>query len=117
MRRLVVLVSMVVAAVVAGALVAAVATGVRRPELTLVSRMPLEVRGTGFRPREGVTVTAGGSRVRLRSSSIGGFEARFGAGDRCSVGRVVAVGSSGDRVTLRLPPALCPPASPDGPAA
>lgn len=98
------------AAVAVAAAFAAVAAAVQHPKLVLFNRAPLEVRGTGFRSKEGVTVSAVGLRVHVRSSSHGRFVANFRVGDRCSGGRVLAVGSSGDRAALRLAPTLCPPA-------
>jgi hypothetical protein len=91
---------------------AAPAAAASRPALHLVSRVPVVVRGAGFRHHERVTVTYAGRRVRVSTTSTGRFTARFPLGDRCSSGRVIAVGHAGERAILYIPPALCPPAAP-----
>jgi hypothetical protein len=75
------------------------------PSLSLVAG---KVHGTGFKPRERVVVHAGTAAVAVRATSLGRFVATVSF-DRCSGGRIFAVGASGDRAVLRLPPTGCPP--------
>lgn len=91
---------------------AAPAFSATRTALHLVSRAPLEVRGAGFRPHERVIVRAATFQVRVRSSSLGRFTAKFPFGDRCSGGRVVAAGRHGQSAVLYVPPVLCPVTQP-----
>jgi hypothetical protein len=86
------------------------AVAARHLELSLVRRVPLEVRGTGFGAHEMVRVSSGPAYVRVRSSARGAFVASLPLSVRCSGRRVLAVGSGGQRAVLRIPPMLCPPA-------
>src|SRR5690242_5256874 len=96
--------------ILAAALVAAApAGGTTHPSLALLRAQPLTVRGTGFVARERVVLRTGQVRVVVRASGLGRFVAAFAAGDRCSGGRVLAVGASGDHALLRLPPVECAP--------
>jgi hypothetical protein len=81
------------------------------PSLSVVARAPLVVHGAGFAARERVTLVAAGRRLSLRASRSGAFSATLPTLDRCSAGRVIAVGASGDRAALRIPPVECAPAS------
>ena len=99
-------------ATVAAAVAAASASAALKPTLTIEHSSPLVVRGLAFHARETVTVTAPAGRLRVRASVNGSFLATFGTGtDRCSGGRIVAVGASGDRVVLKLPQMMCLPAA------
>jgi hypothetical protein len=100
-------------ALIALAALAAPALSAARPALRLIRRAPLEVRGTGFRPHERVTVSSGSYRVRVRTSSSGQFAAQFPFADRCSGGRVIAT-ARGQRAVLYVPPVLCPVAGGEG---
>ena len=95
---------------------ASVAVAAHTPSLVLVRKAPLEVRGSGFRPHMAVRVveTSPAARVVvLRTSSTGTFVAELLAGDPCAAILVRAVGRSGERASLRIPPArLCAPAGP-----
>lgn len=93
----------------AALLTAAPAAGTTHPSLALVRARPLTVRGTGFVARERVVVRSGQARVVVRASGLGRFVAAFAAGDRCSGGRIDAVGAAGDHALLRLPPIECAP--------
>jgi len=93
--------------VLAAALIVA-APAAAAPRLTLVHSQPFVVRGLGFKPHERVVVRAAARTVIVRTTSLGRFLATF-TSDRCSGGRVVAVGASGDQAVLRLPPAMCAP--------
>jgi hypothetical protein len=65
-----------------------------------------KLHGAGFKAHERVVVHVGSSSVTVRTTALGRFVAPL---DRCSGGRVVAVGAAGDRAVLRLPPTGCPP--------
>lgn len=93
-------------------------TGASSPaktELRIGSLNPLTVRGTGFRPREKVTlrVTAPRPVARsVRASAAGSFSIRL----RIRVGRCVAVviqatGSRGSRASASLDQPDCAPTS------
>jgi hypothetical protein len=87
--------------------------------------VPVTVRGAHFAPSEQVRVTvwAGTSKhVRtVQASAAGGFTVGFGTlarADRCSgTVAISAVGVRGDRAAFKLPPMMCPVASPGGGAA
>lgn len=112
-----VLVTAALAAVVAFALglAGAEAEVTRTPTLRMLDSSPLTVRGTAFKPRERVRVTAVADvrRVRaLRVSRAGTFTTRFAdlALDPCSGGgRVLAVGARGSSAELKVVPRMCPP--------
>jgi hypothetical protein len=96
----------------AAVLAATPAAAARHPTLVLLKRAPIRVRGSGFRPRVLVKVSQGSADVHVRTSSHGGFIAALPVSDRCSAGRVLAVGPRGERAVLLIPPMLCPPARP-----
>jgi hypothetical protein len=78
-----------------------------KPTLRVVTREPLVVRGTGFRPAEKVRVFALGSLKRLvrqtTTDARGTFKASFRLGaDRTSHLVVAAVGSQGSRATVAV---------------
>jgi hypothetical protein len=99
-------------ATVAATVAVASASAAQKPAIVIEHSSPLVVRGMGFHAREAVTVTAPFARLRVKSSTTGGFLASFNRGaDRCTGGRIVAVGASGDRVVMRLPPMMCLPAT------
>lgn len=97
--------------ILAAALVAAAPAAASRTALVLVSGRPLEVRGTGFVPRERVTVRVGAHRLLVRASGSGRLLATFSGVDRCSAGTIIAVGAHGDRAVLHLPPVMCAPSA------
>jgi hypothetical protein len=86
-----------------------------RASLRVAKNLPLTVTGSHFKSHERVRVTASLSgeatiRHRVRASSAGSFSTAFTGIARCSMVRVVAVGSGGSRVTLkRLPAPACQP--------
>jgi hypothetical protein len=102
-----------VAALVAVAAIAipAVAGGASRAHVRIVTLSPLVVRGTGFKSRERVRVTATPGGVRHVVSTAGGaFRATFVTPvDRCMGITVAAVGARGDRAAIKLPQPACPP--------
>jgi hypothetical protein len=86
-----------------------------RPTLRVArSAHALAIRGSGFYAHEGVRVTlrATTSHVKLvRTTSAGTFVAGFGSTstDRCSALLARALGTRGDRASLKLPAPECPP--------
>jgi hypothetical protein len=84
------------------------------PSLRLVTGTPLVLVGSGFRSAEHVTVTASGVRVlHWRVIAVrGAFRVSLGGLvlSRCNTVAIVAVGSAGSRVALRIPRPACMPA-------
>jgi hypothetical protein len=82
------------------------------PRLTLAARTPtLVVRGTGFRARELVTVTAATVVAHVRATRLGAFTLDTGVTlSRCSGVIVRAVGAHGTIAWLKLPQPACMPA-------
>ena len=83
------------------------ASSARTPALRVMTREPLAVRGTGFRPAEKVRITALGSIKRLvrqtTADERGTFKASFRLGaDRTSHLVVAAVGSQGSRAFVSV---------------
>jgi len=88
----------------------AVAAG---PSLRLQTGTPLVLVGSGFRSAEHVTVTASGVRVlHWRVIAVrGAFRVSLGGLvlSRCNAVSIVAVGSAGSRVVLKIPRPACMP--------
>jgi hypothetical protein len=83
------------------------------PVLHLLAGYPVAVRGTGFKARERVVVTArGGKRLvrRTTASSRGAFTMSLPGVDTgaCNGFSVTAVGNHGSRATFKLSPRVCP---------
>jgi hypothetical protein len=79
------------------------------PSLRLTQVAPLEVVGAHFRSHERVRLIADIGRARdtkrIRASGEGAFLGRFAiGGGHCTSVRVRAVGSSGSKAQLKLPP-------------
>jgi hypothetical protein len=92
----------------------------RPATLKLNSVAPLVVKGSGFRPREAVLLTATlGNRRRFAgpiARADGTFVARFNVRiTSCTNLTVRAIGGRGSRATLKARPA-CEPATPKPPA-
>jgi len=110
-------------AVTAAVLTVAVPAAAATPAVTLVSKTPLALRGSAFRPGIVVTLTVrtqdGRIVRRMRTSPSGSFTARFTvAVDACN-GAVAATISttSGYRRDIRLAPrGPCAPLQPTDPA-
>ena len=108
--------SLALAAVMLASIVAIpTAAAVSVPNLTLVTRTPLVVRGTGFKPSERVTVTAmtlsGPRRVVVRATLAGRLSATIRVVNQ-PCGRAFAVhaaGGTGSTATLRIAGAPCTP--------
>jgi hypothetical protein len=79
--------------------------------LQVVKRVPLTLQGRSFRPRETVRLTAGKQSRAVRANRGGTFVITMGGPDRCSTTRVLATGSAGSQVILKiLPSPACLPA-------
>jgi hypothetical protein len=110
-----VLISLLVLGVAVIAMASASLAGVNgvRPALRLTDGAPLTVRGTHFRPRENVRITAIslGSVTRRTSAGPGGsFVTRIAIRyNRCSGLTVVARGSKGSRAMIKRPAMDCRP--------
>jgi hypothetical protein len=83
------------------------------PALHYLGGYPVAFRGTGFRPRERVVVTAvGGKRVvrRTVANGRGAFTLTFPGVDAgaCTAFWATAVGNRGSRASFRRSPGLCP---------
>jgi hypothetical protein len=82
-------------------------SSVEKPALRLLTREPVAVRGTGFRPSEKVRIIALGSIKRVARQTTadarGTFKASFRLGaDRTSNLVIAALGSEGSRATLAV---------------
>jgi hypothetical protein len=75
-----------------------------KPSLRIVDSKPIKVRGEHFRANENVRVTAGGRIVRTRANGNGFFVITIPGGSRCESTRVLARGSAGSYVVVKLLP-------------
>ena len=75
-----------------------------KPTLRIVHSKPIKVRGENFRANEGVRVTAGKQTVRTRANGDGYFVITIPDTSRCGSSRVLARGSSGSYVVVKLLP-------------
>ena len=109
MSRLALFVAVLVA--VSAVAIPSLAGGASRARVRIVTLSPLVVRGTGFKSRERIRVTATQGGVRhVVSTARGGFRATFAAPvDRCMGLTVAAFGARGDHAALKLPQPACPP--------
>ncbi len=101
-----------VALLLSGASAAAPAPTATRPAIRAVPGTSLTVRGTGFVPREVVTLTlytASVARTTKTAASVRGtFTARFVyAPSRCPIWRIKAIGKRSGTVWLRSPILEC----------
>jgi hypothetical protein len=90
-----------------------------KPQVRVVTRAPLELRGTHFAPKRLIRVTVtrvatGAKTVRVvRSTRTGSFTVNFGVlpgYDRCSVGLLVVATGFHKTGRLNIPPIECAPA-------
>ena len=106
--------ALAIACGLAALLGASAASASQAPSLVLVTKAPLVVRGSGFRPDMAVRVIESAPApltVKVRTSAAGTFVADLLAGDPCSSVVVHAVGHLGGRAFLRVPPRrMCAPA-------
>jgi hypothetical protein len=105
-----------VAVALAASAVGQTATSVTssQPEMRVVDRTPLTLRGTGFAAGERVRLVVrvpGLAQKRVTATRRGFFVAVFSrAGyNRCSGLTAFAIGSRGNRARLLLPAPACPP--------
>ena len=88
----------------------ATASSSTAPSLTLLQRAPLQVRGSHFKAREGVVVTASTLKervsVKIRTTRRGQFVVRFAhfATDTCAPITIKAVGAKRDSAKLVVQP-------------
>jgi hypothetical protein len=104
----------VFAAVVVGGVLGVCTASANAPALlTLQARDPVTIRGVGFKPAERVRVSLAqpGALKVVRAGSGGSFLVVLPSGtSRCDLVRVVALGGSGSRATLKvLPSPACLP--------
>jgi hypothetical protein len=111
------------AAVFVGGVLGVCTASAKSPALlTLQARDPVTIRGVGFRPAERVRVSLvqPGALKVVRAGRGGTFLVVFPSGGtgRCDLVRVVALGGSGSRATLKLlpSPACLPDRAPGTPA-
>ena len=101
----------VVAIVVGFTVLGRSGTAAAHPTLRLTRSSPLTIRGAHFRSGERVVLTAGPRTVRARASGAGTFVVTIRGVTRCDVTRVLARGSAGSYVVLKmLPSPECLPA-------
>lgn len=75
-----------------------------RASLQVIRQTPLTIQGHGFRSQESVRVSAAGRQWRPKASARGSFVLTLRGANRCTIVRIVAVGSDGSRAVLRLMP-------------
>jgi hypothetical protein len=82
-----------------------------KPSLRVTGSAPLEVRGSHFRSRESVRLTAGKRTIRANANGNGYFVVTIPGSDRCNTVRVLARGSAGSYAVVKvLPSPACMPA-------
>jgi hypothetical protein len=82
-----------------------------KASLRVTDQAPMAIRGTGFRSRERVRVSAAGRQWHPKATSRGAFVLTLRGANPCKIVRIVAVGSNGSRAILRIIPArACAPA-------
>jgi len=75
-----------------------------KASLQVIRQAPMTIQGLGFRSNESVRVSAAGRQWRPRASTRGSFVLTLRGTNRCTIVRVVAVGSRGSRAVLRILP-------------
>ena len=75
-----------------------------KPTLRILKSMPVKVRGENFRSGETVRVTAGKRTVSTRANGDGYFVITIQGADRCNSTRILARGSAGSYVVVKLLP-------------
>lgn len=82
-----------------------------KPSLRIVQSAPIRVRGEHFRANENVRVSTGKRTVRTKANGDGYFVITIQGADRCNSTRILARGSAGSYVIMKLLPApMCLPA-------
>jgi hypothetical protein len=80
-------------------------SGSSKPSLHVIDRVPLTVRGAHFQRAERVRLTAGKAAAAAKAGGDGTFVITIQGADRCSSTRVLARGSAGSYVVVKLLPA------------
>ena len=81
-----------------------------KPSLRVTERVPLTIRGKHFRSGERVRLSAGRAATQTKAGGDGTFVVTIPGADRCSATRVLARGSAGSYVVVKLLPApACAP--------
>jgi len=75
-----------------------------KASLQVIRQTPLTIQGHGFRSQENVRVSAAGRQWRPKAGARGSFVLTLRGANRCSIVRIVAVGSDGSRAILRIMP-------------
>lgn len=75
-----------------------------KPSLRIVHSKPIKVRGDHFRANEDIRVTAGKRTVRAMANGDGYFVITLPGSGRCGISRVLARGSGGSYVVVKLLP-------------
>jgi hypothetical protein len=75
-----------------------------KPSLRIVDSKAFKVRGEHFRANENVRVTAGTRTVRTKANGNGYFVITIPGASRCEGSRVLARGSAGSFVVVKLLP-------------
>jgi hypothetical protein len=90
-------------------------TSASKPSLRVSASAPLRITGRHFQARERVRVSAGTRFARATASGDGSFVATIAGATRCNTVRVLARGSAGSYVVIKLLPAPeCMPARAGG---
>jgi hypothetical protein len=76
-----------------------------KASLQVIRQAPMTIQGDGFRAQESVRVSAAGRQWHSKAGARGSFVLRLSGANPCRVVRIVAVGASGSRATLRIIPA------------
>jgi hypothetical protein len=81
-----------------------------KPSLRVTNRVPLTVKGAHFQRAERVRLTSGKAQAAAKAGGDGTFVVTIPGADRCSSTRVLARGSAGSYVVVKLLPApACSP--------
>lgn len=75
-----------------------------KPSLRIVQSAPIKVRGEHFRANENVRVSNGKRTVRTKANGNGYFVITIPGSSRCESSRVLARGSAGSYVIVKLLP-------------
>ena len=87
----------------------------QKPSLRITTSAPFKVSGRHFHGREHVRVSAGARVARTTASGGGSFVVTLPGATRCNTVRVLARGSAGSYVVVKLLPApACMPARAGG---
>jgi hypothetical protein len=114
-RALLIALGTIVLALALGLTVFTRSAPAEKPSLRITASAPLGIRGRHFHARERVRISAGTRIARATASGGGSFVVTIAAATRCNTVRVLARGSAGSYVVIKLLPApACMPARVDG---